>query len=31
MVTGRERRPDLLALVGAVAVVVAVLRGLGLW
>jgi len=31
MVRGRARRPDLLALIGAVAVVLAVLRGLGLW
>ena len=31
MVKGRTRRPDLLTLIGAVAVVLAVLRGLGLW
>ena len=31
MVKGLPRRPDLPALIGAVAVVLAVLRGLGLW
>ena len=31
MVRGRVRRPDLLTLIGAVAVIIAVLRGLGLW
>ncbi len=31
MVKGRVRRPDLLVLIGAVALILAVLRGLGLW
>ena len=31
MVRGRTHRPDLLTLIGAVAVVLAVPRGLGLW